>query len=86
MKYLIAIIDDYNRRANLFGGVQIDAHKITESQAQELFDKIEGDLSPENLSCDGEAPLHYVRQRKLMLDGALRDLKSLGFHPKCQIL
>jgi hypothetical protein len=82
MKYLIAIIDDYNRRSALFGDPQIDGRNITQEQADALFQKIEGDLSPENLTCDGEAPAKYVRQRKMMLEGALRDLKTLGFKPK----
>jgi hypothetical protein len=37
------------------------------------------DLSPENLTCDGELPAAKVRQRKAALDKKLQDLfKELG--------
>jgi hypothetical protein len=32
------------------------------------FSRLAGELSPENLHCDGELPLHLVRQKKRKLD------------------
>lgn len=48
---------------------------------QRELDGVEGDLSPENLTCDGEADPRWVRRRQTQLlqrrTALLRELKSL---------
>ena len=54
-----------------------DINNLTAAQRIELRETIENDLSPENLCCDGEAPMAYVRRRGALLRKALVDLDKL---------
>lgn len=47
--------------------------------AKDLYHRIDGDLSPENLCCDGELPPAQVRVKERMLRGAARELEQMGF-------
>lgn len=44
---------------------------------QEVAQKIDCDLSPENLSCDGEASVQHVRMMRKLLTQAAKDLSEL---------
>ena len=43
-----------------------------------LADKIESDLSPENLCCDGEASVQHVRAMRKLLTAARKELAQIG--------
>ena len=55
--------------------------ELTTSDADEIFRSLGGDLSPENLCCDGELPRAQVVRRKRLYDGAVAELRALGFTP-----
>jgi hypothetical protein len=44
---------------------------------QRIADMIDGDLSPENLTCDGELPRSQVQARFRQLTAAAQELRSL---------
>jgi hypothetical protein len=54
-----------------------DIKNLSAADKKELRAAIEGDLSPENLCCDGEAPAAYVRKRAKILNKALADLNKI---------
>lgn len=47
---------------------------LTEDDAQRIMDQLEGDLSPENLSCDGELSRTETNARFRLFTGAMREL------------
>ena len=51
-----------------------DINNLSMKDKRELSNAIEGALSPENLCCDGEAPMAYVRKRGAMLRKAQAEL------------
>jgi hypothetical protein len=63
-------------------GPTIDIKSLTDAQAQEMFQQLDNNLSPENISCDGEAPRAQVIRRTKLYRGAIDDLKAKGFVPK----
>lgn len=73
MKYLETYVNEKNRWGSIFGNGPLvigrDNARIAES--------IDCELSPENLTCDGEANPTYVRNRYKLLVGAARELKAL---------
>lgn len=82
MRNLKVYVDNVNRWAKLFGDTEINVNNIDEEAAQRLFQKIDGDLSPENLCCDGELSMAQVRRKAKMLRGTIADLEKLGFTPR----
>jgi hypothetical protein len=44
---------------------------------QKIAESIDSDLSPENLTCDGEAPVGGIRKRYQQLTAAARELQQL---------
>ena len=44
---------------------------------QRIADMIDSDLSPENISCDGELPMREVRQRHARLTRCADQLRSI---------
>ena len=81
MKNLKSIVEDINFTNELFGkkSPKIDIYRIDAVGARRIFEKIECDLSPENLCCDGEASPAYVRTRAKLLTSAKKELEALGF-------
>ncbi len=80
MKHLRNYVEGINRYAKIFGeGQDIDVNNLNEEMAQMIFNKIDCDLSPENLCCDGEISAAQVRKKAQMLRGAAADLKKLGY-------
>jgi len=49
----------------------------TAAGRQEVAQKIDSDLSPENLSCDGEASVQHVRAMRKLLTQAQKELVLL---------
>jgi hypothetical protein len=74
-------IDDMNFMAQLFNKSPraIDADNLTDADAQKIFQKIDGGLSPENLHCDGEITAAAARAKYRAYMSAIKGLQTMGF-------
>lgn len=78
MKYLTQYIDQQNRYAAFFNSKnKFDVANLTRREINELLERLEGDLSPENLCCDGELRGAALQKKATMLNGAKRELETL---------
>jgi hypothetical protein len=59
----------------LFNGTQYEIR--TAQGRQRVANSIDAELSPENLTCDGELPRSQVQARYRQLTAAARDLQKL---------
>jgi hypothetical protein len=75
MKALQAYVDQKNKWAALFKGAQMEL--TTAKGRQRVADALDCDLSPENLTCDGELPRSQVQARYKALTTAANQLKQL---------
>jgi len=75
MKELKAFVDQENRFAAIFGAQPLDLTKAVDRQ--KIADKIDSQLSPENLSCDGELPRSQVNARYRNLTRCAEQLLKL---------
>ena len=73
MKHLKAYVDQKNRWDTIFGRPAL----IIGQHNQQIAENIDSDLSPENLTCDGELPMTQVRARYRHLTAAARELQQL---------
>lgn len=73
---LKAYLDTKNRFGSLFNQPALGYPK-TVAECRKIRNMIEGDLSPENLTCDGELPSHRVRERSRTLNAALAELSKV---------
>jgi hypothetical protein len=79
MKSLQKYIDQKNQWASLFKGQRTESLYEVDTAAgrKRVAGMIDCDLSPENLSCDGELPMSQVNARYRVLTAAARDLVKL---------
>ena len=75
MKALQAFIDQKNHWNSFFKGEQYEIQ--TAQGRQRVADSLDADLSPENLTCDGELPRSQVQARYKQLTAAAKELKQL---------
>jgi hypothetical protein len=75
MKQLNAYIAKKNQWNAIFKGTQYEIQ--TAKGRQRLADCIDADLSPENLTCDGELPRNLVQAKYRELTAVARQLKQL---------
>ena len=75
MKQLNAFVAKANEWNAIFKGTQYSLS--THADRQRLADKIDADLSPENLTCDGELPRSVVQARYRELTTVASQLKKL---------
>lgn len=75
MKALQAYVDQKNQWAAIFKGAQMELK--TAQGRQRVADSLDCDLSPENLTCDGELPRTQVQARYRALTKAATELKAL---------
>ena len=75
MKNLKAYVDQKNRWDTIFGRPALDLNNPQDRQR--IAENIDSDLSPENLTCDGELSRTAVQQRYRQLTAAARELKQL---------
>jgi hypothetical protein len=68
-------VDQKNQWAGLFGGKKLSL--LDKADRQRIADSLDADLSPENLSCDGELPRAEVQKRYNFLTRAAKELKSI---------
>jgi hypothetical protein len=75
----ISTLEQYVEKKNswgkLFGNKPLSLLSATDRQ--KIADSIDSDLSPENLTCDGELPRSQVQARYKMLTRAAQELQSI---------
>ena len=74
-------VDQKNQWAGLFGGKRLSL--LNKADRQKIADSLDADLSPENLTCDGELPRAEVQKRYNFLTRAAKELKS--FDPSVEM-
>jgi hypothetical protein len=75
MKALQAYVDQKNKWNAMFRGEQFETK--TAKGRQRIANMIDSDLSPENLTCDGELPRAEVARRYKSLTKAAQELVQL---------
>jgi hypothetical protein len=75
MKNIQAYVDQKNQWETLFGHPALDLN-VAQDRVR-IANAIDCDLSPENLSCDGELSIAQVRARYQTLTKAADELKAL---------
>jgi hypothetical protein len=75
MKALEQYVERKNSWGKLFGSKALDLNSAKDRQA--IADSIDSDLSPENLSCDGELSRSAVNARYTQLTRAAAQLQKL---------
>lgn len=80
MKNLQIVIDQENALCDLFNRPQdkYDINKLTEDQAKKLWQRLESNLFPEVLTCDGELKKAEVNRRFKIFTNAQKELLSTG--------
>ena len=73
MKNLKAYVDQKNRWDMIFGAPAL----VIGLHNQRIAENIDSDLSPENLTCDGELPRSVVQAKYRELTTVARQLKQL---------
>jgi len=69
-----------NAYGTIFGAKELTLDNATDRQ--KIADSIDSDLSPENLTCDGELPRSQVQARYRQLSAAARELQKLDANVK----
>ena len=72
---LATYVDRKNSFAKIFGSRQLSLQNAVDRQA--IADSIDADLSPENLTCDGELSRSQVQARYKTLTKAAKELQKL---------
>ena len=72
---LTTYVDRKNAFAKIFGSRQLSLQNAADRQA--IADSIDADLSPENLTCDGELSRSQVQARYKTLTQAAKELRKL---------
>jgi hypothetical protein len=75
MKELKAYVEQKNKWNAIFKGKQYEI--ATANGRQEVANMIDSDLSPENLTCDGELPRSQVQAKYRQLTKAAEQLISI---------
>ena len=75
MSALNTYLDRKNSFAKLFGQKALSLQVAVDRQR--IADSIDADMSPENLTCDGELPRSQVQARYRALMAAAKELKKL---------
>ncbi len=68
-------VDQKNQWAGLFGGRRLSL--LNKQDRQKIADSLDADLSPENLTCDGELRGAELQKRYNFLTRAAKELKSI---------
>ena len=68
-------VEQKNSWGKLFGSKPLSL--LNAQDRQKIADSIDSDLSPENLTCDGELPRSQVQARYNMLTRAAQELQSI---------
>ncbi len=68
-------VEQKNRWGRLFGNKPLSL--LNAQDRQRIAESIDSELSPENLTCDGELPRSQVQARYRMLTRAAQELRSI---------
>lgn len=68
-------VEQKNAWGRMFGSQPLSL--LRAEDRQKIAESIDSDLSPENLTCDGELPRSQVQQRYRMLNRAAQELLSI---------
>ena len=68
-------VEQKNSWGKLFGSKPLSL--LNAKDRQKIADSIDGDLSPENLTCDGELPRSQVQARYQFLTRCAEELRSI---------
>jgi hypothetical protein len=68
-------VEQKNSWGKLFGNKPLSL--LNAADRQKIADSIDSDLSPENLTCDGELPRSQVQQRYQFLTRCAQELQSI---------
>ena len=77
MTYLKSYIERHNQWNAIFNGKTFDLKKLTYNDIHDIYNMLEGDLSPENLCCDGELRGKALADKAKRLQGAWKELQAL---------
>ena len=79
MSDLFRYIQSQNAMNAVFrpGSKQYDFNNLSKADVAELLDRLEGDLSPENLSCDGELRGQALITKSRYLNAVKAELETL---------
>lgn len=80
MKALEAYVAQKNAWGKIFGSKPLDLNSAKDRQ--QIADSIDCELSPENLTCDGELSRAQVQQKYQRLTRAARELQKLDANVK----
>ena len=75
MSKLTAYVDRKNAFAKLFGSKQLSIQNADDRKS--IAQSLDSDLSPENLTCDGELSASQVNANYKALMGAVKELIAL---------
>lgn len=75
MSALTSYLDRKNSFAKIFGNKELSLQNA--SDRKRIAESIDSDLSPENLTCDGELPRSQVQARYKQLTTAAKELIKL---------
>jgi hypothetical protein len=75
MSYLTKFVDHKNAFASLFKQPQLSIQNAQDRQR--IAEMLDGALSPENLTCDGELSRAEINRRYRELSGAAKELTAL---------
>jgi hypothetical protein len=75
MSALTQYLDRKNSFAKIFGNKELSLQNA--SDRKRIAESIDSDLSPENLTCDGELPRSQVQARYKQLTTAAKELIKL---------
>ena len=80
-------VAQYNSWNKIFdkSHVDIDINNITKDQAHSLVMRLDGEMSPENLHCDGELSHSQVQTKYDHLMGVWQDLRHLYYKKGCTL-
>ena len=73
--YLTQYVDHKNAFASIFKHPQLSLQNAQDRQR--IAQMLDGDLSPENLTCDGELSRAQVNRKYRELSGAAKELMAL---------
>lgn len=74
MKHLTQYVASKNALARMFGGAQLDINDAIDRI--EIADLLDSDISPENLSCDGELSQREIKRRYAYYVACANELKQ----------
>jgi len=72
---LEAYVEQKNTWARIWGGKPLSL--LNAADRQKIADSIDSDMSPENLTCDGELPPAMVREKMRRLTRCAEELLSI---------